>query len=154
MAVERVHATAISASGRAVLIRGPSGSGKSDLALRCLSLGPSDILAERARLISDDQVMITREGSALIARPPAQIAGKVEVRGLGIVSLPYDAHGVPVALLADLVEASSVERLPDPWPRAALLGVTLPVLRLAPFEPSAPLKLLMALAGAHLPPQG
>jgi len=63
-----------------VLLRGPSGSGKSDLALRLIDDG--------ARLIADDQTHLAKKGHALIATPPPAIAGMIEVRGIGVVKLP------------------------------------------------------------------
>ena len=71
---DRLHATAVAIGGVAVLIEGPSGSGKSDLALRLIDRG--------AVLISDDQTLLIRAGSRLLARPPQTIAGKLEVRGV------------------------------------------------------------------------
>ncbi len=138
-----VHGTAISLDGRAALLRGPSGCGKSDLALRCLHL------ADRYRfsLVADDQVRIRREGEQLLAGVPGPIAGLMEVRGLGI--LPVTAHfPAVVALLVDLDGEHRPERLPDPWPFEALAGVMLPVLKLRPFEASAPLKLALAMINA------
>ncbi len=152
-----VHATAIGVGNRAVLIRGPSGSGKSDLALRCLAIAagpfPADFLP--VRLIADDQVQLTRHGDTLEARAPNALAGKLEVRGLGIVhitALPMAA----VVLVADIVppgpsETSSIERYPDPWPLTVIAGLSLPVIQIAAFEPSAPLKILLALAHPDRP---
>jgi HPr kinase/phosphorylase len=143
--VERAHATAIAVGGRACLIRGPSGSGKSDLALRCIAVGVTPLLPTPALLISDDQVELARDGLSLIASAPAAIAGKLEVRGQGIVTVPTIASA-PVVLIVDLLSASEpIERLPDPPPLALLCGLERPVLRLHPFEASAPVKVLLAL---------
>jgi len=143
---ELVHGTAIALGEKAVLIRGPSGSGKSDLALRCIAAPPFGEGALRAALVADDQVRLTREGEAVEAEPPPAIAGKIEVRGLGILSLPF-RRGARLALVVDLVPAADVPRFPlDPM-SARYLGVAFPLLRLAPFEASAPLKLLLALEG-------
>jgi len=137
-----VHATSVAMKvGRtwhAVLLRGPSGAGKSDLALRLIEAG--------ARLIADDQTHLAREGGNLIATAPPAIAGKIEVRGVGIVSLPR-AHRLsraPVALLVDLVPPERIERMPN-LTREALQEVSLPRLALAPFEASAIFKLRLAL---------
>ena len=150
MAADLVHATAIALNGRAALIRGPSGAGKSDLALRCLALGPSPLLPGSAALVSDDQVQLEARSGALYARAPATIAHLLEVRGLGIHRLEATTGETRVALAVDLLPAHepSPERYPNPWPHMMLLGVELPVLRLRPFEASAPVKLLLALHNA------
>jgi serine kinase of HPr protein (carbohydrate metabolism regulator) len=152
VAAELVHATAITVGGRAALIRGPSGAGKSDLALRCLALAPSALLPEAAQLVSDDQVQLETRNGAVYARAPATIAGLIEVRGLGIHRLQIPAAEAVVTLAVDLLlpHDPSPERHPDPWPHVALMGVALPLLRLRPFEASAPVKLLLALQNAAL----
>lgn len=141
---ELVHATAVALGGRAALIRGPSGSGKSDLALRCLAMAPSALVPLQAQLVSDDYVALARVGPRLLARAPDSIRGNIEVRGAGILRLDSIAEA-EVTLVAELVAADQVSRLPDPAPATDLLGITLPVLALAGFEASAPVKLLLAL---------
>lgn len=136
MSVFRLHATCVALGGAAVLLRGPSGAGKSDLALRLIEAG--------ARLVADDQVELAAEGGRLVARAPAAIAGKIEVRGVGIVPMAV-AEAAPLALIADLVAAP--ERLPEPAAET-ILGVPIPRIEIAPFEPSAPAKLRLALAQA------
>lgn len=151
---ELVHATAISVAGRAALIRGPSGAGKSDLALRCLACGPGLLVPHQAQLVSDDQVLIERRGDRLFARPPVTIAGKLEVRGLGILPMPATLQAnAEVVLAVDLVPPGTVQRLPDPWPVTTVLGVSLPLIRLDPGVPSAAITLLLALSSPVLPPQ-
>lgn len=130
-----VHATAVALDGRAVLLRGPSGSGKSDLALRLIDAG--------ARLVADDQSEVWREGDTVVVRAPAAIAGLIEVRGIGIVRLAA-LERAPVALVADLVPAERVERLPERQ-SATLFGIALPLVAIAPFEASAVAKLRLAL---------
>lgn len=140
-----VHATAIALGARAVLIRGPSGSGKSDLALRCLMQPPGGLIAEPAKLLADDQVEVVRIGARLEGRAPATLAGLIEVRGVGILTVP-STPAAEIALVVDIVPSGqSIERLPDPAPTVAILGVSLPQLRISPFESSAPAKLLLAL---------
>jgi serine kinase of HPr protein (carbohydrate metabolism regulator) len=138
-----MHATsvALKSPGRpwqAVLLRGPSGAGKSDLALRLIDAG--------GRLIADDQTHLERKGHVLVASAPAAIAGRMEVRGIGIVRLPRAKliARAPVALLVDLVEPVQVERMPEPA-QEMQDEVGLPLLALAPFEASAVAKLHLAL---------
>jgi serine kinase of HPr protein (carbohydrate metabolism regulator) len=142
-AVELVHGTAIALAGRAALIRGAAGSGKSDLALRCLMQAPTTLLPHTAELVADDQVLIERDGQHLMVRAPPAIRGLLEVRGLGIVRIPAIEAG-QLALVVDLVAADKVERLPESR-RVVVAGVPVPCLELTPFEMSAPLKLLLAL---------
>lgn len=140
---ETVRATCVAVRGRAVLLAGRSGAGKSDLALRLIDRG--------ATLVSDDYTLLRRSKEGLLAGAPATIQGRLEVRGLGIVELPAVAD-VPVALIVALDEP--VARMPDePLPTRLVAGVALPVLALAGLEPSAPIKVEMALArfGAGAP---
>ena len=148
--VERVHATAIAIGGRVALIRGASGSGKSDLAFRCLGLPLSPIVRDKVVLVSDDQVVLKREGSFLHASAPAQLRGKLEVRGIGILEVDAIGEG-NVLLVVDLVRDGAIERFPDPWQFAHILGLDVPVIRLSPFESSSPLKLVAAIDMAPQP---
>ncbi len=151
-APELIHGTAIAAGRRAAILLGPSGSGKSDLALRCLLHPLTPLTPDAVLLIADDQILIERRGAVLIARAPERIRGLLEVRGIGVIQVPSVARGaVPVALLVELTAADKIERLPDPPPRAALAGATAPLLRVAPWEASAPGKVLIALARAAYP---
>ncbi|MBI1404756.1 MAG: HPr kinase/phosphorylase [Caulobacter sp.] len=126
-------AVAVGGVWRGALIEGPSGSGKSDLALRCLDAG--------ARLVADDRVVLWRDQDRLYGRAPDALSGLLEVRGLGII------RTTPLAFCAiDLVVTcvpgpDAVERLPD-GERVERADLPLPCHRLWPFEPSAPLKLI------------
>lgn len=140
-----VHATAIAVHGRAALLRGPSGSGKSDLALRCLTLGVSPLLPHPALLVADDQVEIRDDGSGLEAAAPTTLRGLIEVRGLGIITVPVIAGPVPVRLIVDLVHPADIPRLPDPQPETVIRTRSLPLLLVAPFEAAAAQKVLLAL---------
>lgn len=123
----RMHGSCIARDDDAVLIVGPSGAGKSDLALRMLSRGFA--------LVADDQVDIA-DG---VASCPAELAGLLEARGLGIVRLPYRA----CARLALVVEVGATpDRMPYPMTHPDLL---LPLIRLDAAEPSAPERLALAL---------
>ena len=152
-----LHASTIAAGDRAALIRGASGTGKSDLALRCISKAPTPLLPQQARLVSDDQTIIERSNGQLLASAPEQIAGLLEVRGIGILRV-NDAVApgkTPLALVVDLDEqAEKPERLPDPWPTVAILGVEVPLLRLRFNEVSAPERLLLAISCYSLPATG
>lgn len=131
---ERIHASCVAIGGRAVLLCGASGSGKSDLALRLIDRG--------AELVADDQVLLTRDGDTLRASPPATIAGKIEVRGLGILAMPHRT-AMPVSLLIQLDDP--IARMPLDARSRTLAGVDVPVIALAALEPSAPVKVELAL---------
>jgi len=130
-----VHGTTVAIDGRGVLIRGPSGRGKSDLALRLIDRG--------ARLVADDQTRLVRDEEEVIAEAPDAIAGLIEARGLGLLRLPYGP--ARLRLVVDLVaDPAEIERLPEAS-RVDLLGVTLPCLRLIGFEASATAKVRLAV---------
>lgn len=149
-----LQATCIALDGRAGLLLGPPGSGKSDLALRCITTPlVLDGRTRQAGLVADDGVLIERHGGRLRVRPPEAIRGRLEVRGLGIIEIPHVPEA-DLTLIVRLAAPKDIERLPDPWPHEDLLGVRLPVLLLAAFEASAPYKLLLALAGAGQCPSG
>ena len=131
---ETVHASAVAIDGRAVLISGPSGSGKSDLALRLLDRGFT--------LVSDDQTLVKRDGERLMASAPPNIAGKLEIRGIGIVDLDH-VDNVPVALLVELT--SEIQRLPDDSRERPIAGIPLPLVSIDAMSASAASKVALAL---------
>jgi serine kinase of HPr protein (carbohydrate metabolism regulator) len=133
--VTRIHGTCVSIEGFGVLLRGPPGSGKSDLALRLIDSG--------ARLVADDWAEVAVESGRAILTPPEPIAGLIEARGLGVLALGAETRA-PLALVVDLVEPGAVERLPEPA-RCAIAGVEVPLVRLAAFEASASTKVRLAL---------
>ena len=140
-----IHGTCVAVDGRAAVLLGPSGAGKSDLALRAIGGSWRDGARRlEARLVADDQVLIEVRGRRLVARAPAAIAGRIEVRGIGILEVDAIEEATLVLAIA-LVAPGKVERLPDPAPVHALLGCELPLVRLAPFEASAALKLVLAI---------
>jgi serine kinase of HPr protein (carbohydrate metabolism regulator) len=134
LSAESIHASTVAIDGRAVLIGGPSGSGKSDLALRLIDRGFT--------LVSDDQTVVRRDGDRLIAAAPPTIAGKLEVRGIGIVDMPT-ASDVPVALLVELT--SDIQRIPDDGQERPILGVPIPLVSIDAMAASAPSKVALAL---------
>ena len=137
----RLHATCVVVGRTGVLLRGPPGAGKSDLALRLVEAG--------ARLVADDQTVLTRRGDALVGRAPASLRGLIEVRGVGIVRLPAArlAASARILWLVDLVD-DDVDRLPEPASEV-VLGVVLSLLRLRPFEASASAKIGLALTATR-----
>ena len=141
-----LHATCVAYGTRAALLRGGSGAGKSDLALRFLALPSERGLAPM--LIADDQVCVeaATDGTLLVS-PPKTIAGKIEVRGVGIVALPYLAQA-HLVLVVDLVRAAEVPRMPPERETVTIAGMAVPRLKLAPFEGSAAVKLKLALLQA------
>lgn len=132
---ETIHASTVAIGGRAVLIWGRSGSGKSDLALRLIDRG--------AKLVSDDYTLVKRTPGGLVASAPATIAGRMEVRGLGIVAVEAAPGETPVSLVVDL--DGERERMPPEELSRPLLGVAVPLVRLDPWLASAPIRVELAL---------
>jgi HPr kinase/phosphorylase len=130
-----IHGTVVDVAGSGVLLRGPSGAGKSDLGLRLIDRG--------AVLIADDRVCLRRGSRGLVASSPDNIYGLIEVRGLGLMSIPAAKFSL-VKLVVDLVAAADVPRLPVPQ-TLTLEGVELPLIKLHAFELSAPAKVELAL---------
>lgn len=139
-----VHATAVALEGGAIVLRGPPGAGKSDLALRLIDGG--------ARLVADDQVALRRRGDRVMVGAPDVIAGLIEIRGIGILRVERVAEA-PLLLLVDLLPSGRVERMPEGRVEP-VLGREIPLIELAPFEISAAAKLRLvcrALAARALP---
>ncbi len=131
-----VHGTAVKINDRGVLLRGKSGSGKSDLAL---------ILVDRGgTLISDDQVLLAETDGTLVMEPPTSLAGLLEVRGLGIVQVPYEAS-MHLDLIVDLRPRTDIERLPEKQ-FEEYHGIKIPKITLHAFEQSTPIKIELMLA--------
>lgn len=131
-----IHATCVAIDGHGVLLLGPSAAGKSDLALRLIDRG--------ARLVADDRCELADMDGRLLCAPPETIAGKIEVRGIGIVARPWTA---PVAVRLAVRLTERTERMPDPAIEE-LAGHVLPAVRINAFEASAPIKVELALAQA------
>lgn len=130
---ELVHATVVAIDGRGVMLTGPSGAGKSDLALR--------LIDRRAVLVADDYAVVTATDGRVHAAVPDTIAGRIEVRGVGIVAMPH-RDSVAVDLVVRL--AHEDERLPDVR-RTTIAGISLPEIVIDPFASSAPIKVEIAL---------
>ncbi|MGH6892793.1 MAG: HPr kinase/phosphorylase [Dongiaceae bacterium] len=136
-----VNGTAVAWRGQGVLILGPTGSGKSDLTLRLLDSG--------ATLIADDVVELKREGDRLaLSFPPegpADLRGKMEVKGLGIVSVAAAPPEIELALVVESTSPEKVELIPESL-ESEWLGLPVTTLRIHLLEPSAPAKVRLALA--------
>ncbi|MGB0631537.1 MAG: HPr kinase/phosphorylase [Alphaproteobacteria bacterium] len=138
MSPDTIHASCVAFGEIGLLLRGASGAGKSDLALRLIDCG--------AMLVADDRVALTEKAGRVLAMPPPALAGRLEVRGVGIFSLPH-LDGVPVRLICDLENPAAIERLPEPgW--CAYLGVRIRRMDVAPFEASAAIRLRIAAYAA------
>jgi HPr kinase/phosphorylase len=138
-----IHATCVAVSGIGVLIRGASGAGKSDLALRLIDGG--------ATLVSDDYCNVAADGGRLLLTPPPNIAGKMEVRGYGIVTLAHHSS-VAVGLVVDLAQETDIARMPEQQ-SCTIEGVSLPRLEVYAFAASAPAKIRVVLGtlAGHTP---
>ena len=131
---ETIHATCVAIASRGVVIEGPSGSGKSDLALRLIDRG--------AILVSDDYTRVRANGEVAFASSPAAIAGKLEVRGVGIVTMDH-LDDVALALVVRLTD--DVLRMPGRSYRR-IAGIDIPYLDLFAREVTAALKVELALS--------
>lgn len=138
-APENIHATCVQIEGRGVLLIGPSGSGKSDLALRLMDQG--------AALVADDQVFLSAEEGRLIARTPEAIAGQIEARSLGLLTVPYLSETEIFCLIELAPLSEALERLPEAR-RCTLCGIAIPCYRIHGLAASAPtlIRRLMVVA--------
>lgn len=142
-----LHGSCLGVGDAGVLLLGPPGSGKSDLALRLIDQPGTGISGgvKSARLVADDQVVVRLEGGRLIASAPPVIAGRMEIRGLGLVALPHRAE-VTLDLAVRLTNREAIERLPDmEKSRFEILGVTLPLILIDPASASAPARIRAAV---------
>lgn len=134
--MEQIHASCVSVDDIGIVIRGAPGSGKSDLAARLIDGG--------GELVADDRVDLVCRDGAIVAAAPVSIAGLLEIRGVGILRLPYRAT-IRVGLAIGLVARETIERVPESAV-CDYMGITVPLLRLWPFEPSATVKVRFAIA--------
>jgi serine kinase of HPr protein (carbohydrate metabolism regulator) len=125
--MHRLHGTCVAIEGSGILLRGASGSGKSDLGLRLIDAG--------GELIADDYTDVANVDGCLVASAPTTIRGLVELRGLGVLRIPYRDSARLVSVI-DLVAPERIERMPAAA-SVTVLDVRLPLFRLAPFEASA-----------------
>ena len=140
-----LHATCLAIGGKGVLLTGPPGSGKSGLALRLIDQPGTGVngTLKTAILVADDQVRIRSEGGRLIAAAPANLAGKLEVRGLGIVTAATSRE-VDLALVVRLERAGDIERVPNDE-GLELIGIALPQVSIDATSPSAAARVRAAL---------
>jgi serine kinase of HPr protein (carbohydrate metabolism regulator) len=142
-----VHATAVLVGARALLIRGPAGSGKSLLALKLIEAAQAQVL-RFARLVADDRVRLEPRHGRLLARVPDELAGLIEVRGVGIRRMAYE----PVAVVGSVVDlaAADAQRLPDDPMQIEIAGLPLPRLAVAVNDDPSPAVLTwLTTAPAH-----
>jgi serine kinase of HPr protein (carbohydrate metabolism regulator) len=141
-ATRLVHGTCLEIGGCGVLILGAPGSGKSDVSLRLIDQPGRGTGLETmtARLVADDQVVITRRGATLFAAPPARLAGLIEVRGLGIVAADH-APEAELGLAVRLADATGIERLPEDGNSLVLLGIAIPEIAVDAAAASAPARI-------------
>lgn len=142
-----IHGTCLALGEAGVLLLGEPGSGKSDLALRLIDGSGTGLsgVARSARLVADDQVSVRKARDQLIASAPAALAGKLEIRGLGIAALPVQGEAA-LRLAVRLTPAADIERLPDlARSQMAILGIAIPLVLIDPGSPSAPARIRAAL---------
>tara|TARA_B100001123_G_C15286628_1_gene1015856 strand:+ start:701 stop:1120 length:420 start_codon:yes stop_codon:yes gene_type:complete len=133
--MKNFYGTCVAFDGKAVLFRGPPGSGKSDLALRSIYSG--------GQLIADDQTTLVQQKDKIIASCPKSLSNKLEVRGIGLVEVPC-IYCAPLISVFDMVPSGSVERFPK-MRFCSYLGVKIPLFTLAPFEASAVCKVTLSI---------
>lgn len=136
--METRHATSVAVDGKALMILGPAGSGKSSLALQMLALG--------AQLVADDRTIVTREGGELVVSAPPAIAALIEARGLGILRAPLVDRAVLAAVI-DLTQAET-ERLPVPR-FLSILEVDIPLYRHQKSDALAAALVVLLKHGRH-----
>lgn len=136
-----LHATCVEAGGEAVVLLGASGVGKSDLALRLIGAeGP-----RKFRLVADDSLPLERRHNQLVALAPKTNAGLIEVRGMGLVRVPFTAQAL-VSLVVSLRPWTSIERYPgDALRRTSILGLSVPTTDIDPQSASAVARVMLAL---------
>ena len=133
--MNQFYATAVTYCGFGVLIRGPSGSGKSDLALRLIDDG--------AGLIADDQVVIKAVGQELYLSPPDSLSGLIEVRGVGVIKIGY-VRDIRLCLIIELDPSNDIQRIPT-IEEELIKNIPVPVISMDAFESSVLAKIKIIL---------
>lgn len=119
-----MHASLIAYQGMGILITGPSGSFKTTLAIEAMQLG--------AKFIADDRVQFTLISGMLMGGPPKGMQGVLEIRGVGLFRLPDTATQQVIHCVIDLSDPQSIERLPATQLKTEILGISVPMMRMAP----------------------
>ncbi len=146
-----IHGTCVALGNSGALLRGPSGAGKSDLALRFLYL-PADRLGASPVLIADDRVILRQAGGSILASCPPLLAGMIEVRGLGIMHLPFAGTCAELKLIADLDSKNIAPRFPEDDQWETVFDVPIRRIFIDPFELAAPIKLALAIINCSQAP--
>ena len=133
--MNQFYATAVIYCGFGILIRGPSGSGKSDLALRLIDDG--------ADLIADDQVVIKAVGQELYLSPPDSLSGLIEVRGVGVIKIEY-VRDIRLCLIVELDPRNEIQRIPK-IKEELIKKIPVPVINMYAFESSVLAKIKIIL---------
>ena len=132
---DTIHATLIQLSGFGVLLRGPSNSGKSSIALRILD--EAEQSRAQCHLIADDQVILASNADHLVGQVPDDLFGKMEIRGVGIINVEA-RHECMIDLVVDLVPHQSLERMPNEKPDyVTITGVDIRRISIAERNPDA-----------------
>jgi len=133
--MNQFYATAVTYCGFGILIRGPSGSGKSDLALRLIDDG--------AGLVADDQVVIKEVGQELYLSPPDSLSGLIEVRGVGVIKIEY-VSDIRLCLIVELDPRNEIQRIPK-IKEELIKKIPVPVINMYAFESSVLAKIKIIL---------
>jgi HPr kinase/phosphorylase len=133
--MNQFYATAVTYCGFGILIRGPSGSGKSDLALRLIDDG--------AGLVADDQVVIKSVGQELYLSPPDSLSGLIEVRGVGVIKIEY-VRDIRLCLIVELDPRNEIQRIPK-IKEELIKKILVPVINMYAFESSVLAKIKIIL---------
>lgn len=142
---QTVHGTLVRVEQQGLLLTGPSGSGKSDLALRLISQSfAPNLCTEPPQLVADDQVLLETRGSKLYGKAPPPLEGLLEIRHVGIEKVPF-VKEAEITGLVQFAPSKTIERMPqNPLSTKQFDGIDLPLITLDPTEPTAPVKLIFA----------
>ena len=133
---ETIHATLVQLYGLGILLRGPSNSGKSSIALRLID--EAELSRANGHLIADDQVIITPHDDHLVGKAPDNLFGKIEIRGVGIIDIEARANAA-IDLVVDLVPNETLERMPDEnLDDDIIAGIKVRRIHIAERNPDAP----------------